>query len=485
MKIRSFSATAVACLTGAALAAGLLGACADSATPDEPGRKMEISVSPLTLPNVLDACYTLEVHNDAGALVWSQEHVCSSQFGNGLGAITYIGPCDATDNDETAGTHNTVTLALENLYTQTADPADLTAGAIADDEWDNPCGGYFDGSPVDPDSDDVAGPNADGHGPCQLVYECLENEDVLVEFNLTIMRDANQGFFDIAVNFEDIFCSSKVDCTYDEAGADPIELLHNPGAGNGRDQTVVVGRACTAGADATATFLHVSQTAIVCGHNGETAPIEGATLVEYLSILAALGSGGNTQLVVQFDPASGDGNQDQDNLTVWGPGTGGTLEVLDPAPDVSAVFFQNANYSGTEALTDELGNSYNKVYLNEAIGFDYSQIVALQQELGGCNDDGSGAPCWNWCTLVAQFTASDAGIPADATVYPSIIQLVPLWTSDAGLVCTQHALDSDDGQGVQTFYLAPAQITGLGMISADICMESAGLGEPLQTCSGP
>ncbi len=48
-------------------------------------------------------------------------------------------------------------------------------------------------------------------GDCVLSFPCVENEDVFVEFNITVMRDAEQGFFDIAVNFEDIFCSAKFD----------------------------------------------------------------------------------------------------------------------------------------------------------------------------------------------------------------------------------------------------------------------------------
>jgi hypothetical protein len=67
-----------------------------------------------------------------------------------------------------------------------------------------------------------------------------------VTFNFTIMGQADQGFFDVAVNFDAIFCSAKVDCTYDDAGNDPIELLHDPATGE-RTQTAVIGIACSAG----------------------------------------------------------------------------------------------------------------------------------------------------------------------------------------------------------------------------------------------
>ena len=225
------------------------------------GRGVTVAVAPLTLPGVSDVCYTLEVQNDVGQSVWSEEHVCSSQYGNSVGAITYIGPCDALDNAPTDGSaKNTVTLTIENIYTSDVDPDNYTLGAIADDEWDNPCGRYRPGSQY---GSDVA-QNADGFGPCQLSFECIENADVEVEFNVTIMRDANQGFFDIAVNFEDVFCSAKFDSCYGEdAGADPIELLFD--AEGERAWTSVFGFACTAGPGADIdTHLMFSRIQIVC-----------------------------------------------------------------------------------------------------------------------------------------------------------------------------------------------------------------------------
>jgi len=47
---------------------------------------------------------------------------------------------------------------------------------------------------------------------------CVANTDVAVTFDLTIVRDATQGFFDVAVTFRDIFCSAKKLCGSPRSG---------------------------------------------------------------------------------------------------------------------------------------------------------------------------------------------------------------------------------------------------------------------------
>lgn len=53
----------------------------------------------------------------------------------------------------------------------------FSAGLRTDDTYVDPCG-------------------ADG---CELAFECIEGEDTAAVFDFSIVRDANQGFFDIAV----------------------------------------------------------------------------------------------------------------------------------------------------------------------------------------------------------------------------------------------------------------------------------------------
>ena len=69
----------------------------------------------------------------------------------------------------------------------------------------------------------------------------IENTDVAVQFDITMARQADQGFFDVAVQFKDIFCSAKLDCQ--NADGSDLELLHTPAGA--RDMTVVLGFACT------------------------------------------------------------------------------------------------------------------------------------------------------------------------------------------------------------------------------------------------
>ncbi len=209
-------------------------ACADkSPLPGEQGStRLQVAVAPLDLPGIDQATYTLRVHNAGGALVWEKTGLTSTQYGDGRGSLTYVGPCDADQSP------NSVTLILESLSTggvALSDPEDFRNPAPAPD------------------------------GITKADVACVENQDTLVELNLTVLRAARQGFFDIAVEFQDVFCSAKLDCQ--------DVLLHYPEGhpdGPGRGPTAVIGFACTGGTDDAATWLYLNQPRIVCG----TAPDE-------------------------------------------------------------------------------------------------------------------------------------------------------------------------------------------------------------------
>lgn len=120
--------------------------------------------------------------------------LCSDRFGNGAGgALSYVGPCDAdgqADPGDADGERmNSVTVWFDGLYGASGGYIDPngTQG------WQNPC--------VDAAGAEVG---------CTLDVLCEENADARVAFDFTVMREANQGFFDIAVSFEDVFCSAKV-----------------------------------------------------------------------------------------------------------------------------------------------------------------------------------------------------------------------------------------------------------------------------------
>ncbi len=178
----------------------LLAACAEGGVQESSGGAVEIQVAPLSLPGVTNVEYALAVFNAAptgtlfaadgtvvgsgnlSSLVWNEPSVTASAYGVAArGDITFIGSCDAS-----AAT-NHVALALKSI----------TAGGVLDDEITS-----VDGDP------DFINP-CDYLAPCVMEVACNENQDTPVTFNLTVIRDAEQGFFDIGVNFKDIFCSAK------------------------------------------------------------------------------------------------------------------------------------------------------------------------------------------------------------------------------------------------------------------------------------
>ncbi|MBL8788256.1 MAG: hypothetical protein JNJ59_25405 [Deltaproteobacteria bacterium] len=215
---------------------GVLGlgvpACGKDADTKSDTDRFAITVTPLSLEGVNDAWYTLRVWNGEtpAKLVWEKEHIRSTEFGDSKGAITYVGTCDAS---AAPANQNRVELVVEKLV---GPQGDLPAAT-----WQNP---------------------APAGRPLTLTRDCVANADTRVDFNITIMRDAQQGFFDIAVTFEDVFCSAKFDCVNEQGG--PLNLLHRPGEGGERDRTVVMAFACTSGEGET-TWLHMSDVLVECG----------------------------------------------------------------------------------------------------------------------------------------------------------------------------------------------------------------------------
>ncbi len=284
-------------------------ACLKASPPS--GSRVGIAIAPLELPGLSNVCYDLRVTNapdGAGTVVWSKgdsavdgvtdpDSVCSSRFGNsGGGAITFVGACDATPvNAGDVGRTNSVTIWVDSLFA-------LGGAQILEnggDGWRDPC-----------------------PGGCTLNTSCQENTDAKVEFNLTILRQANQGFFDIGVNFDDIFCSAKVDCRGPDGG--PLKLLFN--TSGVRDTTIVSALACTTGpGEGTRTFLYRNPLVISCSAGSTT--------------LSASTQKGNAYATSSPDPFP-----------------------LDPV-------WQYAVYLGSESLTCGV-EPCNKLYWNIAFGLD-------------------------------------------------------------------------------------------------------------------
>jgi hypothetical protein len=270
---------------GAALL--LLAACGeskpDTSTPGGP--RMALNVAPLNLPGIVDATYRVRVTNGDDEDIWTRE-LTSERFGNGRGDISYVGPCDSDSNPN-------------RVYLEVLSLSDAN-GPLATTEWQNP---------------------AEPGSPVMLEVVCVENADTPVTFNLTIMRPANQGFFDIAVNFDEIFCSGKFDCQYPDG---PIKLLFDPETDE-RAPTMVMAFACTAGNDSP-TWLWLQLVKVTCA-NGET----------YV-----------------LDPSRG-------------PGNAGAYPPL---------FYQTGVYLG-----DEMFQDFDKCYWNMAFGVDVDHLATIP---GGC-----------------------------------------------------------------------------------------------------
>lgn len=365
-----------------------LAACDPTGTgPSGPGVRVE--VAPLLLEGVDEACYDLLVSNGSdtvfarGDTNWTRlgadqvetpgtgtpgdgpadtSTLCSGQYGNGRGGgISYVGTCDAStdaDADPDNGVQNDVTLWVDGLYKDGAELGD----------WQDPC-----------------------PGGCTLSVACNENADSLVEFNLTLLRAANQGFFDIAVNFDQIFCSAKVDCA-DANG--PLALLHDPSS-QVRGQTVVLALACTGGP------------APEEGMPNDTVLLRNPVVVDCAGVRTVL------------DPTIGGGN---------------AYTALTPDPDPNDAIWQYATYFGTEALSCGNG-SCNKRYWNVAIGF--------EPQTADCE------------VTTSMTAARNSSIPdhttPDASTYPWIEVDVQLTGGAGGLVCTQHPLNGTT-PGVTTRY---------------------------------
>jgi hypothetical protein len=289
-----------------ALVFGIAACQARAPAPD--GARAAINVAPLQLPGVSKACWDVRVEGQGGGVVWQKGTpgqapadkwpsdtgaLCSDAYGSGPGGdIAYVGPCDASlvddDNDGQPNdpNTNTVTLWLDGLYGASgSDPGD----------WRDPC----------PDG-------------CQVDFDCKENADTKVDLNLTIMRAAQQGFFDIGVNFSDVFCSAKLDCK--------DALLHH---GDVRDTTVVVAFACTAGQGGESTNLYLDDIVITCdGSPNAVPPVPPRTYT--------------------VTPSAA---------------TAGNHGALPPG------VFQHATYFGTEDFQD-----IDKCYWNTAIGLDLANL---------------------------------------------------------------------------------------------------------------
>ncbi|MDP2349920.1 MAG: hypothetical protein Q8M74_02045, partial [Chloroflexota bacterium] len=179
---------------------GLVGgaACSEAEGPTRVGPSLEVAVAALNLVGVGDVVWDLQVVNGrlpTPDVVW-QQRIASSRYGDGQGSASYVGTCDASPMLD----QNVVRVWVVGVYAQAASDAALGGFGAAP-----PPGVLAFENPTPYDQGAWA-------SPLSKTTRCEENADAFVRFDVALMRPANPGFFDIAVNFNDVFCSAKFDC---------------------------------------------------------------------------------------------------------------------------------------------------------------------------------------------------------------------------------------------------------------------------------
>lgn len=314
------------------------------------GPRLEVEVAPLELAGLTDATYRLTARGTDGTLIWDRT-LTSSRYGDSRGALTFVGPCDPASNP------NQVTLELLSLSDG--------EGALGADEW-------------------VAPP------AMTLPATCAENADTRVVFDLTIARSARQGFFDIGVTFDDIFCSAKLDCGATTDPLDDLILLHDPDSGE-RGPTAVLAFACTPTPDSGAdTHLYLDDLEITC----------------------------------------------DDGVTVVAVGTPGIVDLsIAPSTDPNNLLFSAAVYRGVEGLA-------SKAYWNVALGLNRDVFATVGTCTLRARATASDGP----------LPSAGAGFGPGGMIWPYIDWNVRL-VEGGQRACTTHPIDRDDGDdGVDTVY---------------------------------
>ncbi|TNF28628.1 MAG: hypothetical protein EP329_17545, partial [Deltaproteobacteria bacterium] len=424
-----------------AVSFALLSLACGRATSDAPaGARLAIDVAALSLEGVGDVVWDLEVVNADSAVVW-QRRVTSSGYGDGAGSASYVGTCDADRND------NTVKVWVVGVYAAAvSDAGTFNSGSTAD-------AGAVTGTPL-------PFQNPTTTAPLSRTVTCVADADVPVAFDVALMRPAQQGFFDIAISFDDIFCSAKLDCCDDVDGtpgcagdgSEDLALLFD--ATGTRATTMVLGLACTAGTNVgVETELYLDPVALDC-----TTP----TAVDFAADLT-------------LDPSGPQGNQ----CVAGADGMSTCAAVTEAgAVDADAYLFQLGLYRGQEALLNG-ATSANKVYWNIALG-------VKRPAIGGC-----------W--LRTRATARDAndgtivgdGYIAAGAVYPYIqwdAELAtcgaePLTFDDPAAMVRTEYTQTSDGPTLFAYGFGPS--LPAGPVGGDDCDPNPCLNGGVCTDLGP
>jgi len=357
----------------------------DVSTSDGAGR-LAVDVAALNLTGVGDVVWDVEVVNGRAPtadVVW-RRRLTSSGYGDGAGSASYVGSCDA----DPAVAQNTVRVWVVGVFdAPVSDPGVFAAGGA---------GGLV-GAPLEFQSPTTS-------EPLTREVRCVEGADAAVQLDVALMRPARQGFFDIAVSFDDVFCAAKFDCCVDgdDDGVCDADLQLLADGSGARGRTMILGFACTAatGSDAE-TELYLDPLALDC-----SAPTAESFEADLL-----------------IDPSGPAGNQCSAGAT----GGGDCAAVSAPGgQDADGYLYQVAVYRGFEQLSSG-GAAANKVYWNVALGVGPG-ISGCRLRTRGTADDALGT------------SFVDLGTIAAGAVYPYIQWDVPL----GGCASEALAFDDDD-----------------------------------------
>jgi len=347
--------TITAALVGGALS---LGGCGDGSAPDlASGPNVSIELAALNLRGVGDVVWDVEVVNgaDPAQVVW-HKRLSSTGYGDSAGSASYVGPCDA----DPGVNENTVKVWVVGVYSsQVATLGTFASGAL--------------GGATTPN---VEFQNPTTDGALTQVAMCRENADVFVQFDVALMRPAQQGFFDIAVSFNNIFCSAKFDCCADTDangcatdGSEDIELLFD--AAGARSSTMVLGFACTAGA---------------------TAGVETELYLDALQLDCTSPTAETFSADITLNPSGPAGNQ----CTAGADGMSTCTSVVTESNgvDADAYLYQVAIFRGFEQIQSG-GIDARKIYWNVALGVKRAQsgldITDCMLRTHGTADDVDGS----------------------------------------------------------------------------------------------
>ena len=159
------------------------------------------TASALSAGEVRDAVYDLlvqQAHGDS-VVVW-QQRITSSKFGDAAGNASYVGPCFPERGGSDPSPH-TLTLGIVGLYGR---------------KLPNQVGHHGDEAPPDPLAYWPVGPIA-------RTVNCLENEDVFVQFDLTLARVVREGERVLA-GVAGLVCEPSWSCAPDAPDAPTLGL---------------------------------------------------------------------------------------------------------------------------------------------------------------------------------------------------------------------------------------------------------------------